>query len=72
MEHPAGRRGVVVQKCTNSESFWLELGSISRMDFVYALTMEVIKLYVGQDERLCAAQCHYLCIYVVVESKEKM
>lgn len=42
------------------------------MGFIYVQATEVIELCIGQDERLCAAQCHYLCIYVGVESKAKM
>lgn len=42
------------------------------MGFVYVQATEVIELRLGQDERLCAMQCHYLCIYVGVESKAKM
>lgn len=42
------------------------------MGFVYVQATEVIELCVGQDERLCAVQCHYLCIYVGVESKAEL
>lgn len=88
MGNPAGRRGwwcssvcPETYQRTLAMPLGQDMGSLIRacyfyyedgFYFAYVRATEVDELRVGQDERLCAAQCHYLCVYVGVESKEKM